>query len=223
MWATEWLCAILALQLCLQCCLWLSHEMPRQGAISDFLHHIDNLVHYQSKILQFSVHSWLLVLTQRNFFGLLGHHSMAGLSCTAPCPAWCISPKISLVFHQVNGHFCGPHLWSCLCSCPLAGFAGLGSMFGCFFPPTYLLSKNSSWHIKAKPVENWSQPGLGFGHWRTRDGQHLCSRAERWAELGCAGDSEHGRAATALCWMADEGSSTEQPVPTSWILMSVYR
>lgn len=155
-------------------CLWLSHEMPRQGAIWDSLHHTDSLAHHQFKILQHSVQNWLLVLAESNFFG------MAGMS-------WYPSCLTRLMGHSL----CSPQ-WSRLCSCPVAGF---GSILDAFFSWSTCWARahlGTSRLIQDKPVETCSWPGLGFGHWRTRDGQHLCSRAGRcwWDELSSRGQWE---------------------------------
>lgn len=154
-------------------CLWLSHEMPGQGALCDSLHHIDNSVHHQFKILQFSVQSWLLVLADRNFlWGPGSPWAWQGWAAQPHVLLWCISPKMSLMSHQAQVWV--PHQWSRLYSCPLAG---LGSIFRCFFLPKYLLSKSSSWHIKA-------HPGQGCGNLVPVRSQLWALESQGWAAFG---------------------------------------
>lgn len=167
MWATEWLCAILPLQLCLQGCLWLSHEMPRQGAISDFLHHIDNLVHYQFRIHSFLCTAGCWFLHKEISLGSWVTVSMAGLSCTAPCPAVAHQPQD--VPHVPPGSW--SLLWSpavllsLLLSC--CWVCWVGEYVRMLFSPQHTCwartHLGTSRLIQDKPVENWSQPGLGTG------------------------------------------------------------
>lgn len=72
-------------------------------------------------------------------------------------------------------------------------------------------------------METWCQPGFGFGHLRTREGQCWPFRACRCSqdELDCAGDGEN---ATALWWKAGEYGPTKQHVLTFLgLYICVYR
>lgn len=133
----ELLCATLTLQLSLQGCpaegqlLCLSHHMPRQGAIGDSLHHIGDLVHHQFKILQFSVHSWLLVPAERVFFVALGPHQCGRDELQSPMSCCNVALRCPSCPTRLMVTLCVP----CLCSGPVAGF---GRIFGCFFLPRVL-------------------------------------------------------------------------------------